>query len=149
MNEINIWRSYKLFDDKLLLDMPYEYVLKDKLGNQYIYINSNKKGLVVSALSGVSDSKRFLLSMFSGIKKIYEDISDPLIMKRMWLGAEQRMMQITANDKNVLYVFLDGGEQQYLMEFTYGGPCELEWKKESEYILNTIRIIREEKTSGN
>ena len=41
MNEINIWRSYKLFDDKLLLDMPYEYVLKDKLGNQYIYINSN------------------------------------------------------------------------------------------------------------
>lgn len=149
MNGTRIWHHWKLFDKRILIDMPSEYELKSKIGRQYVYIGTDKKGMVITELPNIKDDKAFLWNIYMSVKKAFETVSEPAFFKRRWMGIEQRRMQITANNKNVMYVFLGEDEHQYLIEFTYEGNDEIGWRKESEYILNNIRTEEGKISNGD
>lgn len=141
MFKTKVWRHWELYDKIILMDMPSEYELKSEIRRQYIFIGSDKKGIVVSEIPTTKDTKAFLWNMYVKVKSTFELVTEPRFFKRNWMSVEQRMMQFAVKDKKVIYVILDNEAQQYMIEFTYQGNDEVNWKKECEYILNNIHVV--------
>lgn len=149
MDKSKVWRHWELYDKRILMDMPSEYELKSEIRRQYVFIGSDKKGIVVSEIPTTKDTKAFLWNMYVKVKSTFELVTEPSFFKRSWMGIEQRMMQFAVKDKKVIYVILDNEAQQYMIEFTYQGNDEVNWKKECEYILNNIHVEKGENKNGN
>lgn len=151
MYKDKVWRKACIFDDYMEVHMPFGYEINKKINDAYLYMEEKNKCILISRVEAKEESlQKQIYTIYSVIKSNRKNVSEPSIMKRNWKGTEQYMLRCSYGEtKNIILTFFCKDQKQYLVQFSYIGHHIDGWRKECEYILNSIKFVKEKKENGN